>query len=217
MTVATSRFAVAAGRRTTVPITLNATGKRLLNRFYSLPTRMRLTGTPSLARTVRFRYVVIDASVNFHFESNSSSGVTSVTGLTPTALPHRARVELLCHGRGCPFSKHVLIARAALIRLAGQFRGAELHPGAVVQLIITAPFSVGEVHIVTSRATGPDWRSAASRRDRGARSSVRDEIVQLQRRRGRAHVAVQEGGDPLGDLGAVCGVVRHTGYSATLL
>ncbi len=155
VTVATTHFAVPAGRRTTVSVTLNATGKRLLDRFYAMPTRMRLTGTPSLARTVRFRYVVIDASVNFHFESNSSSGVTSVTGLTPTTLPHRARVELLCHGPGCPFSKHVLIARSPLIRLAGQFHGAELHPGAVVQLIITAPFSVGEVHIVTISRHGP--------------------------------------------------------------
>ena len=153
VTVATTRFAVPAGRRTTVPVTLNATGKRLLRRFYSMPTRMRLTGTPSVARTVRFRYVVIDASVNFGFKS--ASGLTSVTKLTPATLPRHARVELLCHGRGCPFSKHVLIARARLVRLAGQFHGAKLHPGAVVQLIITAPFSVGEVHIITMFPDGP--------------------------------------------------------------
>ena len=153
VTVATTHFAVPAGRRTTVPVTLNATGKRLLNRFYSMPTRMRLIGTPSLARTVRFRYVVIDASVNFGFKS--ASGLTSVTKLTPATLPHHARVELLCHGGGCPFRKHVLIAHSRSLPLAGQFHGTELHLGAVVQLIITAPFSVGEVHIITMFPNGP--------------------------------------------------------------
>jgi hypothetical protein len=135
-----------------VPVTLNATGKRLLGRFYRLPTRMSMTGTPSLARTVQFRYAVIDATVDFRFFN--SAGVTTITRLTPETLPRRARVELRCHGRGCPFSKHVLVARRPLIRLAGLFHGAKLHPGAVVQLIITAPLSVGEVHIVTIVSDG---------------------------------------------------------------
>ncbi len=154
MTVARAfRFSVPAGhKRTTVRVTLNATGKRLLNRFYKLPTRMRIAGTP-LARAVQFRYVVIDASVNFGFKS--SAGLTTVTKLTPATLPRGAHVELLCHGRGCPFSRHVVIARARLIRLAGRFHGAQLHPGAVVELIITAPFSVGEVHIITIFRDGP--------------------------------------------------------------
>ncbi len=155
VTVATTRFAVPAGRRTAVRVTLNATGKRLLNRFYRVPTRMRITGTPSLTRAVVFHYVVIDATVNFTLRYDTASGLTSIARLTPATLPHGARVELRCHGRGCPFSKHVLIARSPLIRLAGQFHGAELHPGAVVELIITAPFSVGEVHIFTMFADGP--------------------------------------------------------------
>jgi len=154
VTVATGHFAVPAGKRTSVAVTLNAAGKRLLTRFYRLPTRMRITGTPSLTRTVQFRYAVIDASVNFGFKT-SSSGVTTVTRLTPEALPHRARVQLLCHGRGCPFGKHVFVARSRLVKLAGLFHKAGLHPGAVIELIITAPFSIGEVHIITMFRDAP--------------------------------------------------------------
>jgi hypothetical protein len=154
VTVATAHFSVPAGRRAKVPITLNATGKRLLGRFYKLPTRMRITGAASLTRTVQFRYGVIDASVSYGFKQ-SASGLTTVSSLAPTTLPHHARVQLVCHGAGCPFTKRVIAAHARSLELAGQFRGARLHLGAVVQLTVTAPFSVGEVDIFTMVRPGP--------------------------------------------------------------
>ena len=116
---------------------------------------MRLTGTVALTRSVNFRYAVIDASVNEKFKYNAVPGLTTVVRLTPSTLPRRARVELLCRGRGCPFAKRVLLARSRVLPLAGQFHGAALQLGAVVQLIITAPLSVGEVHILTMVPFGP--------------------------------------------------------------
>jgi hypothetical protein len=154
VTVATARFSVPAGQRRTVAITLNATGRRLLSRFYKLPTRMRVTGAASVTRAVQFRYGVIDASVSFSFK-NSASGLTTVAMLTPTTLPHRARVALVCHGRGCPFTTRVFTAHSRSLALAGQFHGAHLRLGTVVQLSVTAPFSVGEVDIFTMKRDGP--------------------------------------------------------------
>ena len=154
VTVASAHFSVPAGRRASVHVTLNAIGKRLLGRFYKLPTRMRVTGTAAVTRTVRFQYVVIDASVRYSFV-HSSTGVTTVSTLTPTTLPHGARVALACDGRGCPFSRKILHAHAKRLPLAGQFHGAQLHTGAVIRLTVTAPFSVGQVDIFTMLRQGP--------------------------------------------------------------
>jgi hypothetical protein len=154
VTVATAGFSVPAGGQATVRITLNATGKRLLARFYQLPTRMRVTGAAAITRSVRFHYSVIDASISYSFV-HSSSGVTTVSTLTPTTLPHLAHVQLVCRGPGCPFAKRVLVAHSRRLPLAGQFHGARLHTGAVVSLTVTAPLSVGQVSTFTMLRRGP--------------------------------------------------------------
>jgi hypothetical protein len=148
VTVATARYAVPTGKRTTVAVTLNATGKRLLSRFYKLPTRMRVSGTVSAARTVQFHYAVIDASISYGF--SYGSGVITVNALTPTTLPRHAKITLWCRGQGCLFSKRSITStHAGSLKLAGQFHGARLHPGATIEVEVTAPLSVGQVTLYT--------------------------------------------------------------------
>lgn len=144
MTVATSRYSVAAGKHANVAIKLNATGKRLLGRFYKLPTRMKLSGSVSATRSVQFRYAVIDATISYGF--SYGSGVLTVNELTPETLPRHATITLLCHGRGCPFATRVITSvRGGLLKLAGQFHGARLRPGDTIEIDVTAPSSVGQI------------------------------------------------------------------------
>ena len=76
VTVARGSYTIMAGKSATLPMTLNQTGKRLLARFWRVPTTLTFTGTLTHTRTVTFTYSKIDSPVTYQFYT--SSGYTTV-------------------------------------------------------------------------------------------------------------------------------------------
>jgi hypothetical protein len=150
VTVGRTAFAVPSGTSVRLRTTLNATGKQLLGRFYKLRAQLTLSGTTALTRPLTFSYRVIDAHVRYSW-SFFSSGYTAVVELTPLALPHGSRIEVTCRGRGCPFARRALKPHGRRLALAPLFGHANLAPGAVVTVIVSAPASVAQVSIFTMR------------------------------------------------------------------
>jgi cell wall-associated NlpC family hydrolase len=65
---------------------------------------------------------------------------TKVATLTLTRVPAKARVELLCRGAGCAFTRKVVAMHgSSRVALARSFRGARLRAGAAVQIRVTVP------------------------------------------------------------------------------
>jgi cell wall-associated NlpC family hydrolase len=70
----------------------------------------------------------------------ASPRFTKVATLTLTRVPAKARVELLCRGAGCAFSRKVVAMHGSShAALARSFRGARLRKGAAVQIRVTVP------------------------------------------------------------------------------
>ena len=69
-----------------------------------------------------------------------SARATRVAALTLTGVPAKSRVELLCRGGGCTFTRKVVAMHgSSRVGLARAFKGARLRVGAVVQIRVTAP------------------------------------------------------------------------------
>jgi cell wall-associated NlpC family hydrolase len=69
-----------------------------------------------------------------------SARATRVAALTLTGVPAKSRVELLCRGGGCTFTRKVVAVHgSSRVGLARSFKGARLRVGAVVQIRVTAP------------------------------------------------------------------------------
>jgi hypothetical protein len=144
VTVAAARYSVHAGRRDTVRVRLNATGKRLLDRFYRVPTRMRITGSGSIAKAVTFSYRRLHLTPGYQFAFSRTFAYA--TQLTLSGLPRRSHVALLCTGGGCPFPRRTFAAPGSgRLELAPALKQRHLAVGATVELQITAAGTVGEV------------------------------------------------------------------------
>ena len=57
-------------------------------------------------------------------------------------------MQVTCHGGGCPFTKHIYSNKSHISIL----HGARLSVGTTVQIIVNAPFSVGEVLTATIKS-----------------------------------------------------------------
>jgi 6-phosphogluconolactonase len=159
VTVAKASFTVAAGDNAKVRVALNATGKRLLTQFYTLPTTLSFSGNPVASRTIAFVYPLVtpppDASWVTWTWLNEPCGfcyttvdVSSFFGI-PKLLPS-AKVKVRCTGVGCPPPRS-FGPRKRSVDLAGMFAGRHLGPGTVIQVLITAPNSVGRLVAYTTR------------------------------------------------------------------
>jgi hypothetical protein len=153
VTVANKSFTVAAGHNMTLRLTLNATGKALLARFYLLPTRLALNGTSTSTRTVTFAYTRIRSPVNFQWTYTPT--YTIAQQLSVTGLPPDATVKVGCHGSGCPFPQRAFKPRKRQVALTGLFAHTRLSPGTTLKVTITAPNSVGKVVIFKTRSASP--------------------------------------------------------------
>jgi streptogramin lyase len=148
--VASGSYSAGAGRIATLVLTLNATGRALLNRSYRLPTELSVSGTVSLSKPVRLSYGRLHISPSSAWAAGSQS--TTATRLTLRHLPARARVTVICHGGGCPFPHRTFTAEHGTVALAGSLAHGRLRPGATLQLEITAPDDIGEVVVFTVRS-----------------------------------------------------------------
>jgi alpha-tubulin suppressor-like RCC1 family protein len=161
VTVAQVSYSVRAGSTGTVALKLNDFGERLLATFLRVPAHVSFTGSLSKILTVTYGYPRVNSPIsNFWTWSCSSNGSCHTTvGLTSVAarkwltidhLPPHPKVILLCHGGGCPFGRRVFNPRGGgSLQLAPNFAGAQLRPGAIVELEILARNRVGKVEIFT--------------------------------------------------------------------
>jgi hypothetical protein len=147
--VGQASISVRAGQTSTALITLNKTGRSLLERFYRLTATVRVSGEITLRRSLTFSYQRVTAFVSWNWAYNADQ--TLVKTMTITGLPKKAQVVVACHGPGCPFATRRVNPLKRTLQLAGLFGGHGLRPRAVVQVTISAPDSVAKVLEFTIR------------------------------------------------------------------
>ena len=81
----------------------------------------------------------------------SFTDFTRVTRLTLSSLPARAEALLRCKGGGCPFSKKALKVRKRKASATKPLKGRHLSPGAVLEIRVTAPATIGKIVRYTIR------------------------------------------------------------------
>ncbi len=147
-TVASGSYSIPTGKSSTVTLSLNSTGRKLLTARYKVPATLTLTGTASATRTVTFKYGVIRLSPSYTwFFSKTYSYALE---LTVSHLPKGSKISLTCHGHGCPFSKKTFSApKSGKLALASVLKKRHLSPHSTVSIQITASNEVGEVVIFT--------------------------------------------------------------------
>jgi hypothetical protein len=138
-----SSYRLAAGGRTTLPIMLNQTGRRLLSRALTLQTTLILGGTTAPPRTVLFRLARIKINHHLVVWRIVVGSFTTAFSVTIAPVPVGASVKIACSG-GCPFGHRAAVARRSHLSLTGLFGKHHLRPGAKVTFEITAPSQVGE-------------------------------------------------------------------------
>jgi hypothetical protein len=160
VTVATAQFTVSAGHSTIVRLTVNRTGKQLLTRFYSLPTRLSFTGAPVAAQKITFSYPLVTGPPNSSWATWQWlsqpcrfcwTRVDASFFFGVPQLPKTAKVNAHCYGGGCPPPRSFGPHRHS-VDLRRMFAGRKLGAGTTIQLRITAPNSVGRVITYTMQA-----------------------------------------------------------------
>jgi hypothetical protein len=153
--VATGRYDVQAGHAATLRITANAAGRKLLLRFYTLPTKLVFADPTGLSATITFAYPRVKPHVNDYWTLTlqpCGPCVTIVHQLTLSGLPSGPQITVSCSGVGCPFGRKVLKPRHRPVALAGMFVHSRLQAGTKLEIRITAPNRVGEALLYTIRS-----------------------------------------------------------------
>jgi hypothetical protein len=157
VTLTKAKYSIPTGHSKTLKLTLNAAGRRLLDRFYTLPATLSIAGTTNRSQKVVFRFGRLHISPVFTW--SFSATFTSAQQLTVGPLPAHAKVAVLCRGGGCPFSRRTLTSKRRKLDLEPLLKGKRLRPGAALALQITAPDDVGEVVTFTmNRGSAPTER-----------------------------------------------------------
>jgi hypothetical protein len=151
VTVAEASFTVAAGQTATVKLALNATGRKLLSRFYTLHAALTFTGIRVPPEAITYSYPLVTGVPNSSWVSWSWVGKPCSFCWTsifkkfsiPRLLPS-ATVRLSCNGALCPAPKSYGPGRR-FVDLTPLFARKRFAPGVVIELQITAPQSVGRV------------------------------------------------------------------------
>jgi streptogramin lyase len=143
-TIATGSYSVGAGASTTVKLTLNSTGKKVLAARYKVPATLAVSGTSSLSRTVTLSYGRLHIVPAYQWAFSKTFAFA--TQLTLGGLPRGSRVALLCLGHGCPFARRTFAApKHGKLQLAPPLKQRHLAVHSTVDLEITAANTVGEV------------------------------------------------------------------------
>ena len=121
-TIASGAYSIPTGKSSTVTLSLNSTGKKLLTADYTVPATLTVTGTASAKKTLTFKYGVIKLSPSYTWAFGKT--FSFATELTLTHLPKGSKVLLACHGHGCPFAKKTLL-RPQERQAGARFRAQE--------------------------------------------------------------------------------------------
>lgn len=156
--VASGSYSAAPGKRATTTLSLNSQGKKLLARFYRLRATLKITGTASATRTIIFSYTRVRAAITAKWALSKSS--TSLTSLTISSLPAKARVTVACKASGCPFAKRAFSPKGKSLALASTFGNAKLKPGATIQITVSVAGQVGSVARFAVRSGRPPIRTS---------------------------------------------------------
>jgi streptogramin lyase len=150
-TVASGLYSIATGRSATVTLAVNSTGRKLLDRFFRLPSTLTISGTASGTVSVALSYGRLHISPAYTWVFFKH--YTYATRLTLTGLPSVAKVIARCDGHGCPFSQRTYPSpKHGMLKLASALERRHLSPGVTVELEITAPNDVGEIVIFTVKS-----------------------------------------------------------------
>jgi hypothetical protein len=142
VTVGVGTYSVATGGATTVTITLNSAGQKLLTQRYKLPATLAVGGTTPLSQIVTFEYGVIRSPIAFTWRFGAHSTIAQL--LTVSRVPAKGKVTVTCHGGGCPFTKRSFSPHNGKVALASFFsRG--LRPHATVEIVVSATDEVAKV------------------------------------------------------------------------
>jgi alpha-tubulin suppressor-like RCC1 family protein len=144
VTVARGSFTLAGGQSRQIRIALNGTGKALLQSFYQVPVSVSFSGTTSVTQAVKFAYRRLAAGTTYTWYFNNVA--TRVGQLSAVRLPAHAHVVVTCSGAGCTFaSRAVAVHGKRTVALTPVFANAQLPQGSAIEIVITAPNSVGVV------------------------------------------------------------------------
>jgi hypothetical protein len=150
--VAAGTYTIAAGKKAKVTIKLNTAGKKLLNRFYRVPSTLKITGAITSTRKMTFSYSRVHAVVKATWAFGKSH--TSVHLLTVSSLPAGAEVTVTCAGGGCPFANRAFPApKNKSLGLASGLHSAKLKLGAKIQIAVSVPGEVGMLKRFTIRSS----------------------------------------------------------------
>jgi hypothetical protein len=153
VTVAGGAYSAQSGSQVTVHIKLNRIGQKVLSAHYALATTVSVRGTTLVTRRVTFRYLVIKSGVSYTWAFLASSSTASE--LTVTRIPHGARVTVICHGGGCPFSQRTFAPQHGQVVLAPAFQHSPLRPGATLRIAVSAANHVAKVETFMIRSALP--------------------------------------------------------------
>jgi hypothetical protein len=141
-TVGVGTYSVATGSSTTIKVTLNSTGQKLLTQRYKLPATLTVGGTTTLSQTVMFKYGVISSPIAFTWTFSTRSTIAQL--LTVSRVPSKGKVTVICHGGGCPFGTRAFAAHGGKVALASFFKHG-LSPHATLEIVISAANEVAKV------------------------------------------------------------------------
>jgi hypothetical protein len=142
-------YRVAGGSSRTITFTLNSTGRKLLSKFWTVPTTFTFSvtsGNPLSPQRVIFLYPRITSPIAFDWIFHPS--FTTVAQLVVSGVPAGGTVKVGCSGPGCPFANRSFNHKRR-VGLTGPFAGAHLAPGTKLEILITAANRVGKVAIFT--------------------------------------------------------------------
>lgn len=152
-TVATALYAIPARQSAIVSAVFDTAGKRLLAKFYTLPTALSSSGTAITPLAIRFGYPLVTGRPNSSWVTFSWAGRscsfcwTSVDTVfffgIPRLLP-TATFRVTCVGASCPRPR-TFGPRLHTLKLNSMFAGRKLGPGSTISLLITALDSVGRL------------------------------------------------------------------------
>jgi hypothetical protein len=76
---------------------------------------------------------------------------TLITRLRVKDAPAGAKLQVRCRGKGCPFKRKSVKLKKGAANLTRLFKGRKLRPGAVIQVRVTAPGTIGKIQRITVR------------------------------------------------------------------
>ena len=143
--VGQASYSVAAGGTTKVTLKLSSAAAKVLGKLYSLKATLALTG--GVTHTVTFQYTRINATVLY--AATFHPHATTLSAFTASPIPAGSTVVLKCGG-GC---SHTYKPKKSKLDMSKAVANRVFKPGAKITVTITAKNRIGQVSVITIRAS----------------------------------------------------------------